>query len=138
VSTHNRAVVFCCGLLVIGVFGAAGMQLASRLQAQALIAPSFTPAQVTAGQTVFRQSCASCHGANLDDGEFAPPIRGAEFRQAWFGRSADVLFEKIESMPPTAPASLGGARYAEVMAYVMSQNQLAASDKPLSSDVAAL
>lgn len=134
--THNRAVIFWCGVLAVGAFGILVFQLAAR--PQALLAPSFTPAQVTAGQTVFMQSCASCHGTNLDDGQFAPPIRGAEFRQAWFGRSADVLFEKIESMPPTAPGSLGAAHYAEAMAYVMSQNQLAAADQPLPSDVAAL
>src|SRR5262245_33765972 len=124
--------------MAVAVGGTLTIELASRLQAQALTAPSFTPAQVTAGQASYRQNCASCHGQNLDDGEFAPPIRGAEFRQAWFGRSADVLYEKIETMPPTAPRSLSGQQYAEVMAYVMSQNALAAADKPLPSDLTAL
>ncbi len=138
VTRQNRSTTIWFGMLAAAAMGMLGVQLAVHLQAQALTAPSFTPAQVTAGQATYRQSCASCHGANLDDGEFAPPIRGAEFRQAWFGRSADILFEKIESMPPTAPGSLGAQRYSEVMAYVLSQNALAAADKPLPTDVAAL
>ena len=118
---------------VLSLAAAAGLsaQFISRLQAQALLAPSFTAAQVTAGQQTYAQNCASCHGANLDDGEFGPPVKSPEFRQAWFGRSADVLFEKVEAMPPARPGSLGDQRYAEVMAYLLQQNQLAAGDKPL-------
>jgi hypothetical protein len=36
-------------------------------------------------------------------------------------------------MPPAAPASLGAGRTAEVLAYLMSQNQLGAADTPVSS-----
>lgn len=124
--------------LTVAAGAALGAQFVSRLQAQALLAPSFTAAQATAGQQTYAQNCASCHGANLDDGEFGPPVKSPEFRQAWFGRSADVLFEKVEAMPPARPASLGDQRYAEVMAYLLQQNQLAAGDKPLPSDLAAL
>ena len=98
------------------------------------MAPSFTAAQQTAGQAAYAQNCASCHGANLDDGEFAPPLKGVEFRRHWFGKPADALFAEIETMPPTAPGSLGAQKHAELLAYVMSQNQLAASDKPVPSD----
>ena len=103
--------------------------------AQSLAAPTFTAAQQNAGQSIYRENCASCHGANLDDGEFGPPLKGADFRSAWFGRSADVLFEKIETMPPAAPGSLGSDRHAALLAYLMSQNQLIASQKPLPTEV---
>ncbi|MBI4264400.1 MAG: PQQ-binding-like beta-propeller repeat protein [Acidobacteria bacterium] len=106
--------------------------------APGLVSPSFTAAQQTAGQAAYKESCASCHGASLDDGEFAPPLRGPEFRSAWFGQPADALFAKIETMPPMAPGSLGTEKHAELLAYIMSQNQLAAGSTPLPSDIEAL
>ena len=65
----------------------------------------------------------------------AAPLKGAEFRSAWFGRTADVLFTKIETMPPAAPGSLGAEKHVDLLAFLMSQNQLVASDKPLPADV---
>ena len=117
----------------------ATVTLASRaadpVAAQSLAAPAFTTAQQSAGDSIYRESCASCHGKNLDDGEFGAPLKGPEFRSAWFGRTADVLLTKIETMPPAAPGSLGGEKHVDLLAYLMSQNQLVASDKPLPSDI---
>lgn len=112
-----------------------GFRVSHPVSAQSLAAPSFTTAQQNAGEALYQENCASCHGRNLDDGEFGPPVKGAEFRAAWFGRSADVLFEKIETMPPAAPGSLGAEKHASLLAFLMSQNQLIASPKPLPSDV---
>jgi alcohol dehydrogenase (cytochrome c) len=133
VSIQNRSTTLWLAV-VVAASVLLGVQLVSRLQAQALVAPSFTTAQATAGQATFAQACASCHGANLDDGAFGPPLKGVDFRQGWFGRPADQLFNKIESMPPAAPGSLGATRHAELLAYLMSQNLLVASDKPVASD----
>jgi alcohol dehydrogenase (cytochrome c) len=117
----------------------ASVALASRaadpVAAQSLAAPAFTTAQQSAGDSIYKESCASCHGKNLDDGEFGAPLKGPEFRSAWFGRTADVLLTKIETMPPAAPGSLGGEKHVDLLAYLMSQNQLVASDKPLPADI---
>lgn len=120
--------------LIAAATAIVGLALAAT-PAQQLTAPSYTGAQRSAGEATYKQSCASCHGENLDDGEFAPPLRGPDFRAVWFGRSAEALFSKIETMPPAAPGSLGAERHAAVLAYLLSQNQLAEGDKPLSSDV---
>src|SRR5215831_8146967 len=108
---------------------------AGPIAAQSLGAPTFTSEQQSAGDATYQERCSSCHGKNLDDGEFGPPLKGAEFRSAWFGRPADVLFTKIETMPPAAPGSLGAEKHANLLAYLMSQNQLIASDKSLPSDI---
>ena len=122
-----------------GAAALAAVTLTSRaaypVAAQSLAAPAFTTAQQAAGNAVYKERCASCHGKNLDDGEFGPPLKGVEFRSAWFGRSADVLFAKIETMPPAAPGSLGAATHASLLAYLMSENQLAASTKALPEDI---
>src|SRR5262245_39139563 len=103
--------------------------------AQSRAAPVFTTTQQSAGEAVYRERCESCHGKNLDDGEFGPPLKGVEFRSAWFGRPADTLFAKLETMPPAAPGSLGSEKHADVLAYLMSQNQLIAGDRALPSDI---
>ena len=125
-------------ILIIGVAVAAAAVtwcLAVAISAQSLMAPTFTTAQQIAGDAIYKDSCASCHGKNLDDGEFGPPLKGVEFRSAWFGRAADVLFAKIETMPPAAPGSLGAEKHASLLAYLMSQNQLAASTKALPAEI---
>lgn len=132
-STRTRMTTMWRGLLVAGAIALVAAQVGLSLRAQSLRAPSFTAAQATAGRATYTEACASCHGANLDDGAFGPALRGPEFRASWFGRSADQLFAKLETMPPAAPASIGASRTAEVLAYLMSQNQLVASDKPVSS-----
>src|SRR4249919_3166747 len=96
-------------------------RLIGSVSAQSLGAPTFTTAQQTAGDAIYQESCASCHGKNLDDGEFGPPLKGVEFRSAWFGRSADVVFAKIETMPPAAPGSLGAEKHASLLAYLKSR-----------------
>lgn len=131
-APHVRSLVF--GIVIAGSGLAIAYQVGGRLKAQPLVAPSFTAAQQTAGQADYAQTCASCHGVNMDDGTFAPPLKGVEFRGIWFGKPADALFTKIETMPPAAPGSLGASKHVELLAYVMSQNQLAAGDKPLPSD----
>ena len=46
-----------------------------------------------------------------------------------------MVFAKIETMPPAAPGSLGAEKHANLLAYLMSQNQLIASATPLPSDI---
>ena len=136
-STRTRMTGIWCGLVattaIVLVAVQVGLSGQSREQAQILLAPSFTAAQAATGQATYTENCAACHGANLDDGACAPSLRGPEFRSSWFGGSADQLFTKLETMPPTAPGSLGAGRTAEGLAYLMSQNQLVASDKTAGS-----
>jgi alcohol dehydrogenase (cytochrome c) len=135
VSTRTRMTTIWCGLVATTAIALLAAQVGLSFQAQTLLAPSFTTAQSAAGRATYTQSCASCHGANLDDGAFGPALRGPEFRASWFGRSADQLFTKLETMPPAMPGSLGAGQTAEVLAYLMSQNQLVAADKPVSSNL---
>src|SRR5262245_2392164 len=74
---------------------------------------SYTDAQAERGRAVYSTSCASCHGPNLDDGPFAPPLKGVDFRTKWgSGRreSLDPLFTTTATrMPPDRPGGLGDA-----------------------------
>jgi alcohol dehydrogenase (cytochrome c) len=120
----------------IGLSGAA--YLSGALSAQSLATPNFTAAQAAQGRAAYERSCASCHGTNLDDGEFAPPLKGVEFRLRFGGKPLDALHEDVLRMPPTAPNSLDDAVRAQILAYLAQENGVTATNRALSIDAAAL
>ncbi len=123
------------------VIGAAALaaSLSGSLNAQGQVSPSYLREQAADGKTVYTTNCASCHGANLDDGPFGPPLSGVQFQQAWGGKPASVLFEHMTTtMPPGAPGTLGEERYTQILAYLLQQNRVAPGTQALPSDLDAL
>ena len=106
----KRSRLFLLTMAGVGLAGA--LHLSGALSAQSLATPNFTTAQAIQGRAAYQRSCASCHGINLDDGEFAPPLEGVEFRLRFGGKPLDALHEDVLRMPPTAPNSLGDAERA--------------------------
>src|SRR5689334_5623214 len=99
----------------------------------------FTSAQAVAGKAAYQQNCAGCHGANVDDGNSAPPLRGAAFLGRYAGKPAADLFTYVSTkMPQGNPGSLTGTQYAQIIAYVLQQNSYATGRKEFASDAAAL
>src|SRR6202142_2548920 len=104
----------------------------------------FTSAQALAGKEAYKRNCASCHGPNVDDGNSAPPLRGAAFLAKYAGKSAADLFTYVSTkMPPgnpgsPGPGSLDRAEYARIIAYVLQQNGFATGRKEFASEAAAL
>jgi mono/diheme cytochrome c family protein len=73
--------------------------------------------QASRGKTVYDDNCGNCHGTNLDNGEFGPPLRGSPFKMHWASPSANALFTYIATrMPPAAPAGLSDRAYSAVEA----------------------
>jgi alcohol dehydrogenase (cytochrome c) len=100
---------------------------------------SYTASQAAQGKAAFAQACASCHGANLDDGEFAPPLKGPAFRGNWGGKGADQVFSYMTNrMPPDRPNTLGAEVYTQILAFVFSENSMPAGAAALPSDPVAL
>jgi mono/diheme cytochrome c family protein len=82
--------------LLLSVAGLAGIGAAALAQGSAGAAP---------GAAVYAQHCAMCHGANLE-GQLAPALNDAAFRQKWDGK-AQALADYIRaSMPPGSCGSL--------------------------------
>jgi len=102
-------------------------------------APTYTTGQAALGQAAYRSSCASCHGDNLDDGAFGPPLKGVPFIQKYGGRSVEALYTvSATRMPTTAPGSLSPAVYAQVVAFLLQQNAIVAGLEELPADPARL
>ena len=93
-------------------------------------AVGLTAEQANRGKVVYDDNCASCHGTNLDNGQFGPPLRGSAFKMHWEHQSANALFTYIAAkMPPAAPGGLGDRAYSDVEAYILRTNGVAAGDK---------
>jgi alcohol dehydrogenase (cytochrome c) len=83
----------------------------------------FTAQQARRGQTVYAESCASCHGPHLNDGQFGPPVKGTAFKARWHDQLPDALWTAIvKRMPPASPGSLDSRTYADVEAYLLREN----------------
>jgi uncharacterized protein len=96
----------------------------------------FTQAQADRGREQYRNSCASCHKADLLGESAAPPLAGPEFSQRWVGSNVDDLLTTIRrSMPQDAPDSLGTPAYVDLVSYLLSVNgsPAGANDMPLES-----
>ena len=99
----------------------------------------FTKEQASRGQKAYREECLKCHGENLMGGENGPALAGAEFLEPWNGKTVGSLFETIRTtMPSDDPGNLSTRQYADLVAYVLSENKFPAGQKELDREVAAL
>jgi mono/diheme cytochrome c family protein len=97
----------------------------------------YTIEQAARGKTVYDQQCASCHGnmATVTP-EMAALLNDSGFQNLWRDRSLARLFSRIrETMPQDKPGSLSPEQTAEIIAYILSANQLPAGDAVLPHDL---
>lgn len=119
--------------------GASVLALKAQAPARTVWSGVFTADQAAQGKTVFENKCVTCHGAELNGGEMAPPLSGGMFVSNWNGQSLGDLFVRIHTtMPQNDPGSLNNAEVTQVLAYILSFNQFPAGAAPLPSDDATL
>ena len=84
---------------------------------------SYTAEQADQGRVAYLENCAACHGENMDDGEFAIPLKGVNFREQWRAKSMEELFIVTSAtMPQDRPGNLEDETYADILAYVLQEN----------------
>jgi len=95
--------------------------------------------QAARGDTAYKKTCVRCHGASLTGGEEALPLSGNAFLSNWNGLPLSDLYERIRnSMPPDKPKTVGKQDLADILAYLLSQNQFPAGQTELANDPAFL
>src|SRR2546427_181183 len=94
--------------------------------------PTYTVQQATSGQSVYRESCASCHLPDLGGRNEAPALTGLNFMNAWGARTTSDLLTLIEStMPPGSRGSLGQEAYINLVAFILQANGALSGSQPL-------
>jgi mono/diheme cytochrome c family protein len=116
------------------VFAAlAGMLTVSQSPAASAADGAYASAQAAAGEQVYRQHCARCHGAQLQ-GQASPPLVGEKFARTLTADpvTAPQLYEFITShMPRNQPGILGDGDFLAAFAFLLSRNGYPSGDQPL-------
>jgi quinoprotein glucose dehydrogenase len=121
--------------LVVATFGAAFVQSPTK----SVWTGVYTAAQATRGASLYTDTCAECHGDDLEGIERAPALAGGTFAQRWDGATLKKLFERMEEMPPDDPAArLTAQKYADILAFLLSANRVPAGSVALTADKDAL
>src|SRR5580700_1305963 len=82
----------------------------------------YTEAQAEKGQSEFRSTCSSCHGADLG-GRSAPALQGDLFMDHWREDNVGSLYKFIKNtMPPVANSGLSEGHALEIISYILQSN----------------
>ncbi|HEY2007613.1 MAG TPA: cytochrome c [Rhizomicrobium sp.] len=94
----------------------------------------YTDAQAERGHTLYMQSCARCHGANLWGTYEIPPLVG-RFMPYWSGSTLDALFDYVSTaMPLDHPGALGPGANADIVAFILKSNDIPSGSTELSAE----
>jgi len=95
----------------------------------------YTTEQATRGTDLYQRVCGECHGDDLEGREKSPALAGGPFAQRWDGATLKKLFERMQEMPPGDPsARLQPNQYVDILAFLLSANDVPAGSQPLVSD----
>jgi alcohol dehydrogenase (cytochrome c) len=125
IATKSVVTAYRLGPIAPPIANSAAGQVAvaESSEANAALPPStgsapYTSAQAAAGQTLYEQRCAACHGVQLQ-GVSGPALTGASFAKAHLNLS-QLRSIVTTQMPVTAPGSLKPQQYASIIAYLVS------------------
>jgi mono/diheme cytochrome c family protein len=101
----------------------------------------FTAEQADRGGTLYAASCAGCHGGSLQGGE-GKSLRGEAFWTDWREQTVDALLTYVsKNMPFSEDGSLAGtlspSTYADIVAFMLSANELPAGKQELTASSSA-
>lgn len=104
------------GFLVSATFAGSDPQVTSL---------AFTESAVASGAEVFAESCARCHGSELEGTERFPALTGESFEADWAGKTVGDLYNFIqEEMPLGRGGTLTDEQYHLVTAFVLSHSDI--------------
>jgi len=108
-------------LLILGALASPVCVALPPPEAQAS-SPELQPADGRRGKVAYGDTCAQCHGADLNGGT-GPALKGPPFAAHWQEQSTDDLFAYISAkMPPSQPGLLDPQTTLDVEAYLLQNN----------------
>jgi S-disulfanyl-L-cysteine oxidoreductase SoxD len=93
----------------------------------------YSDVQARRGQAVYKDRCASCHGATLGGG-IAPPLAGDAFIGIWGGPLADIVDKIQNTMPQDDPGKLTRQQSTDIVAYMLQAGKFPAGRADLGAD----
>jgi mono/diheme cytochrome c family protein len=129
-------VAFAASAGVITVLYSPAWSEASRAEPTHTVWDSvYTDAQTPRGDSIYKATCAKCHGPELKGGDDGSPLAGDPFFVNWEGKPLAGLYDQIRnSMPPDNPKSIPRSQVADVVAFVLAQNHFPSGRTALTED----
>jgi cytochrome c len=116
-------------LFVTGLCGAVAQQVHNAADGV------YTATQAARGKALYFDNCVLCHGGELQGEEDDPPLTGEPFMKHWGGAPVNGLFGFVNrTMPPGNPGTLGAAADADIVAFLLSQNNFPVGQDELPPD----
>jgi S-disulfanyl-L-cysteine oxidoreductase SoxD len=99
----------------------------------------FSDSQAMRGDSLYKNTCARCHGETLAGTDSAVSLAGKDFLVNWDGLALDQIYTKIlAEMPSDKPGTLKPDQVADVLAHILSKNGFPAGKAPLPAEEAKL
>ena len=99
----------------------------------------YTAEQAERGAELYVKGCAECHGNALEGDDESPPLVGDDFLWDWNGLTLGDMFERIKiSMPDGKPRTMSDQEKADVLAYMLRENEMPAGEGEIEARVATL
>jgi nitrate/TMAO reductase-like tetraheme cytochrome c subunit len=93
----------------------------------------YSEQQATTGAKTYAQSCAGCHGLNLEGGA-GPALKGASWQQLYAGAKLLTVWGEIKGpMAQYAGTTFTTRGSLDLLAYLLQQNGLPAGTQPLAN-----
>jgi mono/diheme cytochrome c family protein len=85
----------------------------------------YTDDQAKRGEPKYRESCADCHGDDLEGDAEAPALSGAMFQTNWEGLTLGSLYQRIRRDMPLNKyvGTLNPSVNADILAYILKVNR---------------
>lgn len=122
-------------IIRVSMIAAAATAFATTANAQAVTNVwdgAYTEAQAERGEKLYQEHCSACHGSQMQGIEEAPTLRQGAFVYNWDGMGVDVLMQRLrETMPLDDPRGVPRKVKADILAYIMSQNNFPSGNTEL-------
>ncbi len=92
---------------------------------------SYTAQQAEAGRLDYIESCAECHGGELE-GQFGPALAGENSRIQWESPQYVYGYYSV-AMPHGHPGQLSREQYVDIMAFLFQRHNIVAGPQPLTA-----
>lgn len=134
--TRNRS--FAILLVATSTLAASGgLTIRGQQSQRTTLDGVYTAAQAERGATEYSQRCARCHGDSLDGVGAAPMLFSSRFLDRWREDSLRGLYDYTSANMPLdakpVPGGLREAQYLDVLAYLLSVNELPAGTQELTA-----
>jgi len=132
-----NSMLFAVTILTVAAVAAVAERPATAFQSKTVWDGVYTKEQADRGAASFASNCTRCHSAEPNAGEEGRNLAGKAFWDSFRESTVDHLLDYVSrNMPNGAGGSLSANTYAELVAFILSRNDLPSGSTELTKESA--